>query len=65
VAIVQSGNCPNVLLLLNANYKLSLTFFAPFTMLISFNREAHLAVWLKPQSGATDNFSAGTYFKHR
>ena len=41
-----------------------LTIAAPFTMLISFCRDAHLAVWLNPQSGATDSFSAGTYCRH-
>src|SRR5690606_27666454 len=37
---------------------------APSTMFFSFNRAAHRAVWLSPQSGATDSRSAGTYFKH-
>jgi hypothetical protein len=47
------------------NYKPALTFFAPFTIFSSFCRDAQRAVWLNPQSGATDNFSAGIYFKHR
>jgi hypothetical protein len=46
------------------SYSLSRTFLAPRTMLINFCLEAHLAVWLNPQSGATESFSAGTYFKH-
>src|SRR5690606_31123186 len=38
----------------------SRTRFTPATMLRSFSRAAQRAVWLKPQSGASESFSAGT-----
>src|SRR5690606_9555715 len=37
---------------------------APLTMFLSFSRAAQRAVWLSPQSGASDSRSAGTYFRH-
>src|SRR5215470_4318567 len=37
----------------------------PATMFVSFCRAAHRAVWLRPQSGAKDNFSAGAWRRHK
>src|SRR5439155_12642733 len=41
------------------------TIETPLTMFASFCRAAQRAVWLRPQSGANESFSAGAYFRQR
>src|SRR6266545_489573 len=41
------------------------TTFTPSTILVSFCFAAQRAVWLKPQSGAKLNLSAGAYLRQR
>src|SRR5258708_1643784 len=41
------------------------TMFTPRTIFANFWRAAQRAVWLSPQSGAKESFSAGAYFRQR
>src|SRR5215467_2574573 len=41
------------------------TIDTPLTMFASFSLAAQRAVWLSPQSGANESFSAGAYFRQR
>src|SRR5207245_5929949 len=42
-----------------------LTRDTPATIFASFCRAAQRAVWLRPQCGAKESFSAGAYLRHR